>query len=148
MVEQKAHLAILGHLQMKPRPLKLEAWKHRAEKWDSVHVPCSIAVVGKYTGLGDSYLSVTKALMHSSIACDRKLKILWIEAEDLEEESKQANEDKYDEAWAKLKRADGVLVPGGFGGRGVEGKMCAAKYARENEIPVLGHLLGHASRGN
>ena len=72
-----------------------------------MHVPCSIAVVGKYTGLGDSYLSVTKALMHSSIACDRKLKILWIEAEDLEEESKQANEDKYDEAWAKLKRADG-----------------------------------------
>ena len=142
MVEQKAHLAILGHLQMKPRPLKLEAWKHRAEKWDSVHVPCSIAVVGKYTGLGDSYLSVTKALMHSSIACDRKLKILWIEAEDLEEESKQANEDKYDEAWAKLKRADGVLVPGGFGGRGVEGKMCAAKYARENEIPYLGICLG------
>ena len=60
----------------------------------------------------------------------------------IRDRSRQANEDKYDEAWAKLKRADGVLVPGGFGGRGVEGKMCAAKYARESEIPYLGICLG------
>ncbi|MGV7462484.1 glutamine amidotransferase-related protein, partial [Mycobacterium kansasii] len=80
-----------------------------------------IAMVGKYTGLSDSYLSVLKALLHASVACHRKLIVDWVPASDLEDATAKENPDGYKAAWNSLKGADGVLVPGGFGDRGVEG---------------------------
>ena len=79
MQEQGGHLAIMRQLKLDFRKLDLDDWAHRAHKWDTVETPVNIAIVGKYTGLGDSYLSVTKALMHSAIASDRKLNIVWVE---------------------------------------------------------------------
>ena len=142
MLEQDTLNAITDHLKLPRRVPDIAQWRYRAEKWDAVTTPVTIALVGKYTGLGDSYLSVTKALLHSSIACDRKLDLLWVEASDLEEETKSEDVSKYEAAWESVKKAQGILVPGGFGGRGTEGKMIAAKYARENKVPYLGICLG------
>ena len=93
-----------------------------------------IAIVGKYTGLLDSYLSVIKALEHAAINSNRLLEILWIESGDLNDENHKN--------WDALKQADGILVPGGFGQRGTLGKLKAIKYARENKIPYFGICLG------
>ena len=123
------------------RPL-LDDWKKMAETVDNLNEVVQIAMVGKYTGLSDSYLSVIKALQHSSFEVNRKLQINWIEAENLDEKIKQENPEKYKEAWDNLKISDGILVPGGFGIRGIEGKIKAAEYARVNKIPYLGVCLG------
>ena len=117
----------------------LDDWKHMADKVDRLEEQVHIAMVGKYTGLSDSYLSVIKALQHSAYAVDRKLVIDWIESTDLDPHDVT---EKHDEAWDLLKAADGILVPGGFGNRGVEGKIAAANYARINNIPYLGVCLG------
>jgi CTP synthase len=93
-----------------------------------------ICLIGKYTGLQDSYLSVIKALRHAAIACQHKLDLQWVEATDLENDEQ--------EAWDKVKNCQGIIVPGGFGNRGFEGKMLAAKYCRENNKPYLGVCLG------
>jgi len=123
------------------RPL-LEDWTKMAETVDNLDEVVKIAMVGKYTGLSDSYLSVIKALQHSSFEVNRKLQINWIEAENLDEKVKLNDVEKYNEAWKLLKESDGILVPGGFGIRGIEGKIKAAKYARLNKIPYLGVCLG------
>ena len=123
------------------RPL-LDDWIKMAETVDNLNEVVQIAMVGKYTGLSDSYLSVIKALQHSSFEVNRKLQINWIEAENLDEKIKQENPEKYKEAWDNLKISDGILVPGGFGIRGIEGKIMAAEYARVNKIPYLGVCLG------
>ena len=117
----------------------LDDWKHMADKVDRLEEEVHIAMVGKYTGLSDSYLSVIKALQHSAFAVDRKLVIDWIESTDLDPNDVT---DKHDEAWGLLRAADGILVPGGFGNRGVEGKIAAANYARINNVPYLGVCLG------
>jgi len=123
------------------RPL-LEDWIKMAETVDNLDEVVKIAMVGKYTGLSDSYLSVIKALQHSSFEVNRKLQINWIEAENLDEKVKLDDAEKYNEAWKLLKESDGILVPGGFGIRGIEGKIKAAEYARLNKIPYLGVCLG------
>ena len=123
------------------RPL-LEDWIKMAETVDNLDEVVKIAMVGKYTGLSDSYLSVIKALQHSSFEVNRKLQINWIEAENLDEKVKQDDAEKYNDAWRLLKESDGILVPGGFGIRGIEGKIKAAEYARLNKIPYLGVCLG------
>ncbi len=123
------------------RPL-LEDWIIMAETVDNLDEVVKIAMVGKYTGLSDSYLSVIKALQHSSFEVNRKLQINWIEAENLDERVKRDDVEKYNEAWKLLKESDGILVPGGFGIRGIEGKIKAAEYARLNKIPYLGVCLG------
>ncbi|XP_019055548.1 PREDICTED: CTP synthase-like isoform X2 [Nelumbo nucifera] len=142
--DQKAHEAILKalNLQCVARKPALEEWTARAELCDMLHEPVRIAMVGKYTGLSDSYLSVLKALLHASIACHRKLVVEWVAATDLEDAAARETPDAYKAAWDLLKGADGVLVPGGFGDRGVQGKILAAKYARENKVPFLGICLG------
>lgn len=117
----------------------LDEWKEMADKVDTLEDQVRIAMVGKYTGLSDSYLSVIKALQHSAFAVDRKLIIDWIESADLDPNDRT---DRYEEAWRILKEADGILVPGGFGNRGVEGKIAAANYARVNSVPYLGVCLG------
>ncbi|CAI7852211.1 unnamed protein product [Closterium sp. NIES-54] len=142
LLEQGAHLSILKQFQIEPSEPQLQEWAHRAKSWDQLTETVSIAMVGKYTGLSDSYLSVLKALQHAAMACGRKLIIEWVASSDLEDAAKQESPDLYNEAWAALKRADGVLVPGGFGDRGVEGKILAANYARTNRVPYLGICLG------
>ncbi|KAH0911153.1 hypothetical protein HID58_034474 [Brassica napus] len=142
--DQKAHLAISKVLNLAGivKEPSLEEWTSRAELCDNLHVPVRIAVVGKYTGLSDAYLSILKALLHASVACRKKLVVDWVPACDLEKETEKENPNAYKAAWKLLKGVDGVLVPGGFGDRGVEGKILAAKYARENKIPFLGICLG------
>ncbi|KAF8798888.1 CTP synthase [Phlegmacium glaucopus] len=94
------------------------------------HNEVKIALVGKYTDLKDSYMSVSKALEHSAFRIQRKLVVLWVESSDLEPEVQQSSPARYHDAWKALVSADGVLVPGGFGQRGTEGMMLAITYAR------------------
>ena len=123
------------------RPL-LEDWRAMAERVDNLDKDLRIAMVGKYTGLSDSYLSVIKALQHAAFNAGAKMSIDWVEAEYLVPEQAKENPEKHEEFWQMVKDADGVLVPGGFGNRGVEGKMCAARYCRGSGKPYLGICLG------
>ncbi|MED6121022.1 hypothetical protein PIB30_119216 [Stylosanthes scabra] len=142
--DQKAHEAIFKVLNLNCviKEPRLDEWTNRAEACDSLHEPVRIALVGKYTELSDAYLSVHKALVHASVDCRKKLFVDWIPASNLEDATAKENPDAYKAAWKLLKGADGILVPGGFGNRGVQGKILAVKYARENRIPFLGICLG------
>ncbi|ESW28291.1 hypothetical protein PHAVU_003G274700 [Phaseolus vulgaris] len=142
--DQKAHEAMFKVLNLHgvAQEPNLEEWTCRAESSDLLHEPVRIALVGKYTCLSDSYLSVLKALLHASVDCKKKLVVDWIPASNLESATAKENPDAYKAALKLLKGADGVLVPGGFGDRGVQGKIIAARYARENRIPFLGICLG------
>ena len=102
----------------------------------------TIALVGKYTNLHDSYLSVIKSLEHSAMACARKLNLLWVDASNLEKGTLDTSPELYHKAWHELCTADGVLVPGGFGSRGTEGMVAAANWARTKPKPYLGICLG------
>lgn len=121
---------------------QLDEWREMANQVDSLDSEVTIAMVGKYTGLSDSYLSVIKALQHSAYKVGAKMNISWVEATSLESETESEEGERYAQAWNDLKAADGILVPGGFGTRGVEGKILAAKFARENNVPYLGVCLG------
>ena len=118
-------------LGLEERKPELKAWEKMVAKYKSLKNSVEIAIVGKYVKLKDSYLSIIEALKHSSVANDVKVKIRWIEAEDVE---------KY--GVGLLEGVDGIIVPGGFGARGTEGKMMAVRYARENNIPFLGICFG------
>ncbi|CAI5759879.1 unnamed protein product [Candida verbasci] len=120
----------------------LNKWRQLTSQHDKSFETVTIALVGKYTHLHDSYLSVIKSLEHSSMKCNRRLKIEWVESTNLEEEMKTKNLSEYHKAWHYVCQADGILIPGGFGSRGIEGMISAAKYARENNIPYLGVCLG------
>jgi CTP synthase len=118
--------------------LDLGKLKPRMDEWDllvkRVIAPrndITIAFVGKYLGLKESYKSLTESLIHAGAHLDTRINIKWVDSETLEEDGPEL-----------LKDSDGILVPGGFGERGVEGKMVAIKYARENNIPYLGICLG------
>ncbi|KAH9768132.1 CTP synthase [Citrus sinensis] len=141
---QNAHHSILKQLNLLSiaAPPNLQAWTKRAETYDNLKNSVRIAMVGKYVGLADSYLSVVKALLHACIACSLKPSIDWIAASDLEDESAKLTPKDHAAAWETLRNAECVLVPGGFGDRGVGGMILAAKYARENNIPYLGICLG------
>jgi CTP synthase len=112
----------------------LKEWKTLVDKIKKDCAPLKIALVGKYTGLDDAYISVIESLKIACYHQGRKLDLIWIDSTKLEE-----NDEK---TWKKLREADGIVVPGGFGIRGTEGKIQAAKYARENKIPYLGLCLG------
>ena len=118
----------------------LAEWRKMALHLDTLEQEVRIAMVGKYTGLSDAYLSVIKSLQHAAMAVDRKLVIDWVEASHLEDDWSDAEESA--SAWKMLKGADGILVPGGFGDRGIEGKITAANYSRINNVPYLGICLG------
>ena len=95
----------------------------------------NIALVGKYVELKDAYLSVVEALYHAGLANGIKVNVNWINAEEIESYTDRQIQELF-------KNTDGILVPGGFGDRGIEGKILAAKYARENNIPYFGICLG------
>lgn len=134
LARQKLDLHVLEILNMKIGVLDIEFYK----KWlNGVLNPkktCTVAIVGKYSKLRDAYKSIYEALDHAGIAYNAKVKILPIEAEDLENRATSAV--------ALIADADAILVPGGFGSRGIEGKLNAIEYARNNRIPFLGICLG------
>ncbi len=126
LIANKLHLG-------KVNPL-LEDWETLVSKITAKREPVSIALVGKYTGLDDAYLSVIESLKIACYHQDLDLNLVWIDSEKLEQDDEKA--------WESLKSVDGILVPGGFGSRGIEGKVAAARYARENQVPYLGICLG------
>lgn len=134
LARQKLDLHVLEILNMKIGVLDIEFYK----KWlNGVLNPkktCTVAIVGKYSKLRDAYKSIYEALDHAGIAYNAKVKILPIEAEDLGNRATSAI--------TLMADADAILVPGGFGSRGIEGKLNAIEYARNNRIPFLGICLG------
>lgn len=112
-------------------------WRHMVDKIMNPSESVRIAIVGKYVALQDAYMSVSEALRHGGISSNTAIEIKWVHAEDIEA-------DKTDLA-AYLGDVEGILVPGGFGDRGIEGKIKAIRYARENKIPFLGLCLGMQS---
>lgn len=125
----------------KPRHFMIQ-WRELAERDERLVHEVKIALVGKYTKLEDAYISVLKALKHASLHCNRCLKVVWVESENLEKEVQERDPVKYHEAWQKLCGCDGILVPGGFGKRGTEGKIAAAEWARKMKKPYLGVCYG------
>jgi CTP synthase len=119
-------------LQLEQRTPDLTQWQTLVDRMQTSTQEVKIALVGKYTELGDAYLSVVEALKHGSIATGAKLEIVWVNSEDLENHGAA----KY------LTDVQGIVVPGGFGIRGVDGKIAAIQYAREHRIPFLGLCLG------
>ncbi|XP_012370999.1 CTP synthase 2 isoform X1 [Octodon degus] len=117
-------------------------WGNMADRYERLQKICSIALVGKYTKLRDCYASVFKALEHSALAINHKLNLMYIDSIDLEQDAKAQDPVRFHEAWQKLCKADGVLVPGGFGLRGTLGKIQAISWARTRKIPFLGVCLG------
>jgi CTP synthase len=113
-------------------PLDLSAWYALVERVEAATRPVRIGLIGKYVNLPDAYLSVVEALRHGGYAHGAKIDLEWIQAEAVEGLL----------ADGALRDLDGIVIPGGFGERGIEGKIAAATYARENEIPCLGLCLG------
>ena len=118
-------------LQPKTKP-NLTEWRQIIKRMNTAESPLRFAIVGKYVELHDAYMSVKEALLHATAAANRKIQIDWIHSSDLEREK----------GFGVLAEVDGVVVPGGFGHRGIEGKVLAARYAREQKIPYLGLCLG------
>jgi CTP synthase len=123
---------ILKKLNLPPKERNLRPWKSMVNRMNRLHDEVTIGLVGKYAGLQDSYLSLKEALTHGGLIHGLKVNISWIEAENLEK----------GELHEVLKDKDGILVPGGFGIRGIEGKIRAVTYARENKVPYFGICLG------
>ncbi len=113
-------------------PPNLEAWKKMVDKAASASDEVTVGIVGKYVDLPDAYLSVVESLRHASAALGMKLDLRWVPSDELT----GLLSDSY------LEDLDGIVIPGGFGYRGVEGKIQAIRYARENEVPLLGLCLG------
>ena len=129
---QKIDDIVLKHFNLTAKEADMEEWTSLVERVDNLKDEVRIALVGKYVELHDAYISVVESLKHAGYKHNSKVKIDWIQSEDITEE----NVHEY------LKEADGILVPGGFGDRGVEGKITAIKYARENKVPFFGICLG------
>ena len=129
---QKIDDIVLKHFNLTAKEADMEEWISLVERVDNLKDEVRIALVGKYVELHDAYISVVESLKHAGYKHNSKVKIDWIQSEDITEE----NVHEY------LKEADGILVPGGFGDRGVEGKITTIKYARENKIPFFGICLG------
>jgi len=119
-----------------------DQWKTLTSPNQQFFDPVKIALVGKYVEFQDSYLSVIKSLEHSAMRCRRRLNIQWVDSEALEDKNRDKDPAKFHKAWHDVCTADGILVPGGFGVRGTEGMVAAAKWARENKRPYLGICLG------
>ncbi|RKN85725.1 CTP synthase [Paenibacillus ginsengarvi] len=132
--EQGLDDIVVKHLKLDAfrNPPNMTEWERLVNKVKSLQNKTEIAIVGKYVALHDAYLSIVEALGHAGIDCNTEVEIRWVNAEEL-----------YDHNVAEqLKGVKGILVPGGFGDRGIEGKISAIRYARENGIPFFGICLG------
>ncbi len=123
---------VVRMLQLECAAPDLAEWEQLVQRIRECNELVTIALVGKYVQLHEAYLSVWEALKHSAIYHGRKLELLWVDAEDVTPDTVRE----------RLERADGVIVPGGFGMRGIEGKIEAIQYCRENNVPFLGVCLG------
>ena len=133
MLEKQGFADIVcEQLKLKSEEPDLDGWREMVEKAKHVDHNVNIAIVGKYVKLHDAYLSIVEALVHAGYETSSKVKIRWIDSETVTSRNVRG----------KLKGCDGVIVPGGFGSRGIEGMICAAKYCRENDLPYLGICLG------
>lgn len=135
MEEQGLDTIVLSKLEMEDKPKDMQGWHDMVarilKKYDK---KVTIAVVGKYVALQDAYISITESLRHAAVANEAELDIHWVNAEEIEAD---------DTDMAKVMAGvDGILVPGGFGNRGIEGKIKAIQYAREHKIPFFGICLG------
>lgn len=135
MEEQGLDTIVLRKLEMEDKPKDMQGWHDMVarilKKYDK---KVTIAVVGKYVALQDAYISITESLRHAAVANEAELDIHWVNAEEIEAD---------DTDMAKVMTGvDGILVPGGFGNRGIEGKIKAIQYAREHKIPFFGICLG------
>ena len=135
MEEQGLDTIVLRKLEMEDKPKDMQGWHDMVarilKKYDK---KVTIAVVGKYLALQDAYISITESLRHAAVANEAELDIHWVNAEEIEAD---------DTDMAKVMAGvDGILVPGGFGNRGIEGKIKAIQYAREHKIPFFGICLG------
>lgn len=135
MEEQGLDTIVLRELEMEDKPKDMQGWHDMVarilKKYDK---KVTIAVVGKYVALQDAYISITESLRHAAVANEAELDIHWVNAEEIEAD---------DTDMAKVMAGvDGILVPGGFGNRGIEGKIKAIQYAREHKIPFFGICLG------
>lgn len=135
MEEQGLDTIVLRKLEMEDKPKDMQGWHDMVarilKKYDK---KVTIAVVGKYVALQDAYISITESLRHAAVANETELDIHWVNAEEIE-----ADDTDMDKVMAGV---DGILVPGGFGNRGIEGKIKAIQYAREHKIPFFGICLG------
>lgn len=135
MEEQGLDTIVLRKLEMEDMPKDMQGWHDMVarilKKYDK---KVTIAVVGKYVALQDAYISITESLRHAAVANETELDIHWVNAEEIE-----ADDTDMDKVMAGV---DGILVPGGFGNRGIEGKIKAIQYAREHKIPFFGICLG------
>jgi CTP synthase len=132
MREQGLDDIVVNHLKLTTNAPDMTEWEAMVQKVKQLKHSTEIAIVGKYVALHDAYLSIVEALSHAGFACDSEVNIRWVNAEDVYEHN-------VDEL---LGGVAGILVPGGFGDRGIEGKIMAIKYAREQRIPFFGICLG------
>ena len=130
--KEKLDLQVLKHFSIKPKNINLVKWKNIVKAAYNVKSTIDVGIVGKYTDLPDAYKSLYEALVHGALANNIGINIKWINSEILE--NNNINKE--------LKGIDSIIVPGGFGERGIEGKINAIKYARKNKIPFLGICLG------
>lgn len=130
--EQKMDQLVCEHFKLDCAEADMTEWNALVEKVTHLTGKTRIALVGKYVELQDAYISVVESLKHAGYAFDSDIEIKWINSEEVTEEN----------VVELLNDADGILVPGGFGDRGIEGKILATKYARENKVPFFGICLG------
>src|SRR5690606_21264035 len=119
-------------LRMEGHEIDLSPWEQLVQRIEAATAPVQIGLIGKYVQLPDAYLSVVEALKHAGFHHGAKVEIDWIQSEDVEGLL----------AADRLRHLDGIVIPGGFGSRGFEGKIAAARYAREEGVPCLGLCLG------
>ncbi len=130
--KQNVAQIIMDKFKLKETKNDLIEWHNECQMKENVKDTVEIALVGKYVSLHDAYISIYEALNHAGVKNDVKVKIRWVDSEDIEKTS----------AKKQLEGVDGVIVPGGFGNRGIEGIISGIRYARENKIPVFGICLG------
>jgi CTP synthase len=135
--QEKVDALVLKYLHLQAGEADLERWRELVDRCYNPKDEVSIGIVGKYVEYEDSYKSLKEALVHGALAHNLKLSVTWVEAEGLE--SKDASDRSYE---SQLAGFDGILVPGGFGKRGIEGMLNAIRYARERQVPYFGICLG------
>jgi CTP synthase len=124
---------ILKYLDLPIKKGDFREWTKLVEDMKNPLQTVNIAIVGKYTALEDSYISIVESLKHGGVLSRARIEVVWVSAEQLEEE---------EDIEPLFRDVHGVVVPGGFGARGIEGKIKAIRFARENSIPLLGLCLG------